>query len=83
MNVPASKPFFDKKDIDYILKNFNDILLGNSFLSQFKYSEQFEKHFADYVGTNYAVSCNSGTSALELIFRAIDVADREEDDGPA
>ena len=35
--------------------------------------ELFEKEFADYIGVEYGVACNSGTSALELIFSAIDV----------
>ena len=52
-------------------RNLEDILQGNSFLSQYKYSEEFETKFAEYIGTDFAVSCNSGTSALELIFSII------------
>ena len=76
-NIPASKPFFSVEDIDFITKNFKKILSGKSFLSQYKFSAQFEQKFASYIGTDFAVSCNSGTSALELIFRGLDVKGKE------
>tara|TARA_B100000029_G_scaffold514502_1_gene617587 strand:- start:1209 stop:2330 length:1122 start_codon:yes stop_codon:yes gene_type:complete len=76
-NIVATKPTFSSEDIDFITRNLEDILQGNSFLSQYKYSEEFESKFAEYIGTDFAVSCNSGTSALELIFRALDVKDKE------
>ena len=77
IKIPATKPTFNDEDINYIKEKFEDILRGNSFLSQYKYSEQLEKEFASYVGTKFAVTCNSGTSALELIFRGLNVKDRE------
>jgi dTDP-4-amino-4,6-dideoxygalactose transaminase len=76
-NIPATKPTFSKDDISFITENFKEILSGKSFLSQYKFSSQFEREFASYTGTEFAVSCNSGTSALELIFRALDVKGRE------
>ena len=76
-NIPATKPFFSVEDIAFITENFIEILSGKSFLSQYKFSEQFEKEFASYIGTDFAVTCNSGTSALELIFRALNVNNKE------
>jgi perosamine synthetase len=76
-NIPATKPFFSVKDIAFITENFIEILSGKSFLSQYKFSSQFEEEFAFYTGTDFAVSCNSGTSALELIFRTLDVHGKE------
>ena len=76
-NIPATKPSFSKNDINFINKHFKEILNGKSYLSQFKYSAQFEEEFANYVGTSFGVSCNSGTSALELIFRGLNVVGRE------
>ena len=76
-NIAATKPTFSPEDIDFITEKFTDILQGNSFLSQYKYSEQFETGFAEYIGTNFAVSCNSGTSALELIFRGLEISGKE------
>jgi len=76
-NIAATKPTFNSEDIDFITEKFKDILQGNSFLSQYKYSEKFESGFAEYIGTNFAVSCNSGTSALELIFRGLNIKGKE------
>ena len=76
-NIPATKPYFSIDDIDFINKNFKEILLGNSFLSQYVFSEQFEREFSAYIGTKFAVSCNSGTSALELIFRSLNINGKE------
>ena len=76
-NIPATKPSFSNDDIVFITENFKEILSGKSFLSQYKFSAQFEQEFASYTGTEFAVSCNSGTSALELIFRALDVNGKE------
>lgn len=77
MKVPSTKPYFSKEDQDFILKRYKDILEGNSFLSMYKYGEEFENKFAEYIGTNNAVGCNSGTSALELIFESLDVKGKE------
>ncbi len=33
-------------------------------------SRLFEKHYADYIGTDYCVGCGNGLDALTLIFRA-------------
>jgi dTDP-4-amino-4,6-dideoxygalactose transaminase len=77
MRVPATKPYFFDEDIEFILENFEDILRGKSFLSMWKYGEELEAKFAEYIGTRYAVACNSGTSALELIFRGLNVDGKE------
>ena len=76
-SIPATKPTFNEDDIKYITSKFKDILKGKSFLSQYKFSEEFENNFASYIGTKYAVSCNSGTSALELIFRGLKIKGKE------
>lgn len=34
---------------------------------------RFEREFADYLGTEHCVSCNSGTDALFLALRALDI----------
>ena len=75
--IPATVPSFNQEDINYVTENFRDILLGKSFLSQYKYSEQFEDEFSKYIGSEYSVTCNSGTSALEIIFRSLDVSGKE------
>jgi perosamine synthetase len=34
---------------------------------------EFEKKFAEYVGSKYAIACNSGTSALDLCLKAYEI----------
>ena len=77
LRVPATAPSFSEEDIAFITERFKGILRGESFLSMYGYGEEFEARFAAYTGTRHAVACNSGTSALELIFRAIGVEGRE------
>lgn len=40
--------------------------------------EQLEREYASYIGTEYAVSCNTGTSALHLALKAIGVGKGDE-----
>jgi dTDP-4-amino-4,6-dideoxygalactose transaminase len=41
------------------------------------YGEEFERRFGDYLGAKHGVAVNSGTSALEIIFRALGVEGRD------
>ena len=77
MKVPATKPFFFDNDQKFILNGLKKILTGKSFLSTGSYGKEFEEKFAKYIGTKYAVSCNSGTSALELICRSLKISGKE------
>ena len=77
MRVPATAPSFSEEDISFITERFTGILRGESFLSMYVYGEEFETRFAQYTGTDHAVACSSGTAALEMIFRALDVEGRE------
>lgn len=77
MSIVPSRPYFSPSDIDFVLTHFRDILEGKSFLSNAKWCEEFERRFAEAHGTRHGIACNSGTSALELCFRALDITDRE------
>ena len=77
MKVPASKPFFFSEDQKFILNGFKKILTGKSFLSMGSFGKEFENKFAKFIGTKFAISCNSGTSALELICRSLDISGKE------
>ena len=39
---------------------------------------QFETEFAQYIGSGYGVGCNSGTDALYLALRALDIGEGDE-----
>lgn len=40
--------------------------------------KQLEKEYAEFCGSNYAVSCNTGTSALHLALKAIGIKEGDE-----
>ena len=72
MQVPAAKIYFSEEDRKKILKQVNEILESGQ-LTLGKYTREFEEKFAKYVGVKYAVAVNSGTSALEIPLRALDI----------
>lgn len=72
MQVPAAKIHFPEEDRKKILKQVNGILESGQ-LTLGKYTKEFEKKFAKYIGVKYAVAVNSGTSALEIPLRTLDI----------
>ena len=77
MKVPATKPYFSEEDITFITERFKGILRGESFLSMHKYGAEFERKFAESIDIKHGVGCSSGTAALELICRALNVSGKE------
>tara|TARA_A100001015_G_scaffold315998_1_gene429210 strand:+ start:3333 stop:4961 length:1629 start_codon:yes stop_codon:yes gene_type:complete len=57
-NFPLSEKTYDHKEINAMI----DVLLSDK-LTMGKNVEEFEKQFADYIGSNYAIMVNSGSSA--------------------
>ena len=72
MNIPAARICFPEADRKEILKQIEGILESGQ-LTLGKYGTEFEERFAEYVGTKYAVAVNSGTSALEIILRVLNI----------
>ena len=72
MKIPAAKIYFPEGDRKELLTQIEGILESGQ-LTLGKYTKEFEKRFAEYVGTKYAIAVNSGTSALEIPLRALDV----------
>jgi len=73
MKIASTMPFFPAEDIEWILSRFKEILDGKSFLSQYKYCQEFERAFSNYVGSKYAVTTSNGTCSLEIIFRCLNL----------
>ena len=78
MSYNTALPFFSKKDIEKIISQLEIILNGNDFLTKGPKVKEFEKLFAEYIGSNYGVAVNSGTSALELVLKTIGISDGDE-----
>ena len=70
--IPILRLNYSKNEKGNISKGINEIL-NSGHLTMSKKVFQFEKLFAQYVGTKYAAAVNSGSSALEISLRALNV----------
>jgi len=63
-----------KKEVDFALKKVleNGVFIGG------KEVENFEKEVAEFCGTKYAIGVNSGTDALYLSLRALEIKPGDE-----
>ena len=66
-------PFFVQEFTDEMEEAAVDALRNESFVNGESVSK-FEDEFARYIGTKYAVSVNSGNSALQLSLMALDIS---------
>ncbi len=73
MAYPLSRPDISAEDIAAV----NEVLRG-PHLALGPKCEAFESAFAQYLGATYAVAVNSGTSALHLAVRALDIGEGDE-----
>jgi dTDP-4-amino-4,6-dideoxygalactose transaminase len=76
MKIPPVKVVFDENDRKEIWGRIEDCLT-TGMLTQGKYVSEFEERWADYVGAKYAVAVSSGSSAIEIGMRILDVAGKE------
>jgi len=68
MKIPLSKPYVDKEMKDHVLEVIDS---GQYILG--KNCKEFEKEFAQFIGTKSAVLTSSGTSAIFLCLKALGV----------
>ena len=61
--LPYGKHSINSNDLKIVKKSLNSKLITTG-----KFVEQFEKKISNYTKSKYAISCNSGTSALHLAF---------------
>ena len=78
MKFNTAEPFFYEDDIKIILEEIRKILQGKNMLSKGPSVKVFESLFTKYIGTNYGVAVNSGTSALELVIKSIGLKEGDE-----
>ena len=70
--IPVSKPKITKQDIKNILKSLKDGWISSDGPDVLK----FEK-FANYIGKKYCISVSSGTAALEIAIKCLDLKNDE------
>lgn len=74
--VPAAKIQFLPEDRAWIAERIQEVL-STGQLTLGKYGAEFEQKFAQFCGTQHAIAVNSGTSALEIILRTLDVQGKD------
>jgi perosamine synthetase len=73
MKIPILRLEYSEEEIKAIQAGIRDVL-KSGYLTMGARVAEFEKAFAAFTGTRYAIATNSGTSSLEIILRAIGVA---------
>jgi perosamine synthetase len=74
--IPAARIVFSAQDREEILRMIDQSLQSGS-LTLGPRTREFEEAFAHRHDVPHAIAVSSGTSALEIIFRILDVKDRE------
>ena len=72
--IPLFKIYWDEEDI----KSITDVIKRGSYWATGPEIQEFEERITEYVGTKYAVTFNSGTSALHALLLAYDVKQGDE-----
>ncbi|MFF4921544.1 DegT/DnrJ/EryC1/StrS family aminotransferase [Kitasatospora sp. NPDC001261] len=76
MGVPAARIVFDESDRAAVAEAVTEMLTTGA-LTLGPWTERFEQAFATEHGASHAVAVSSGTAALEVILRGIDVRGRD------
>ncbi len=74
--------FLNIKKQDFIIekniyKNIRNVIINNSFILG-DYVEKFEKSFANYCGSKYAIGCANGTDALTISLKILNLPKNSE-----
>ncbi len=70
MKIPLSSPDIVEKDIEAVVG-----VMNTRYLSIGPKVAEFEKRMSNFTGTKYAVAVNSGTSALHLMIRGMEIGE--------
>lgn len=70
-------PLFKTKWYDSDVRAVNTIIQRGTSWAAGPEIEEFEKALAQFTGRKYVVSCNSGTSALQLMYQALGISEKE------
>jgi perosamine synthetase len=71
--IPIASPIIGEEEKEAVLK-----VLSTGCLAQGQEVEAFEKEFAKFCGSKYAVATSSGTTALEIALRSLNIKNGDE-----
>ena len=74
--IPPVKAYFPEEDRKWITKQIDEMLVTGQ-LTLGKMGQAFEEEFAKLAGVQYAVAVGSGTEAIEIPLRILDVARKD------
>ena len=66
--IPVFKPSYDHQELEALREPFSSGWIGLG-----PKTKEFEKEFAQFVGTKYAVGVSSGTAALHLAMKVMEI----------
>ncbi len=72
MNIPILRLPYTQEEIDFIKNGIIEVL-KSGYLTMGEKVAQFEKNFAQFIGTKYAIATNNGTSSLEIVLRTVGI----------
>ncbi len=75
--VPPVKVYFPDEDIIQVQKDVEKIL-RSGMLTLGEYTKRFESAFARFCNTKYAIAMSSGTGALEVSLRSLELKSGDE-----
>lgn len=73
MTIPLLRPSIGEEEINAVSE-----VLKSGWLGLGPKTQEFEKNFADYIGCRFVVALNSGTAALHLALKALDIQKEDE-----
>ena len=71
--ISIVKPSIDDQEVENVVR-----VLRSGMLASGKVVNNFENAFAEYVGTTHAVTTTSGTTALDIALKAINIKNGDE-----
>ncbi len=74
MKIPVSKPYLSGNELKYVTKAIKDSWIS----SRGEFIEKFENKFSSIHGTKYGAASSSGTNALILALRALNIGEGDE-----
>ena len=72
--IPVSKPKIIKEDIRQVVKSLNEGWVSSDGPNVLK----FEKKFARFLGKKYCIAVSSGTAALEIAVKSLNLKKKDE-----
>jgi len=71
--IPIAKPLIGEEEINTV-----DKILKSCMLAHGNEVKEFEKEFTKYIGTKYATATSSGTSALDIALKSLNIMEGDE-----